>query len=87
MPRVRRDRDSPGATVRAGKAIRDAAAIRAASAVPCTQCGHELGQHYELQREVFELVDGAITMTINPAYEPLVFHCRHDGCDCKIGPS
>jgi hypothetical protein len=55
--------------VRAGKLIRQGAALDAADAKQCPGCGHPLGQH-------FELPYGSV------GYKPLVFHCKVEGCSC-----
>lgn len=62
-----------------GRAVREAAAIRN---YRCEECGHS-DSHVEL-KPTLELVDGTIVETPHPDYEPLVFRCEHDGCDCTI---
>ena len=36
-------------------------------------CGHRIGEHRELAQD-------------DPAYRPLAFHCREDGCECEVTP-
>lgn len=78
---------------RAGLAIRQEAALRAAGEKPCAGCGHPMREHRELRSEFQELVyddaGTAISMVTrpNPAYQVLHFHCHHDGCDCILDRS
>jgi hypothetical protein len=63
------------------RAMRDRARDRVYAEQVC-ECGHLRMQHLELPSETYTLEDGVIVATPNPAYRPLHFHCRTEGCDC-----
>lgn len=67
--------------------LKQTIAQAARSAAPC-DCGHTNGEHHELPREFIDmeasLAAGQIVSHPNPAYQPLVFHCDHDDCNCRI---
>ncbi len=46
-------------------------------------CGHERGQHQELQ-STFAIVGNEIVETPHPDYQPLVEYCKAEECSCKI---
>ena len=71
--------------MRAGWAIRNDRALEHAGNKLCS-CGHTMREHRELPSESygFDAATGTMTVTPNPAYEPLVFHCDRDGCDCHF---
>lgn len=54
-------------------------------AKPCKTCKHPMGGHLNLPYELYEITDGTeIRVTKNPDYRANEFHCRVEGCDCKI---
>jgi len=69
--------------MRAGRAIRDEAALRNAYNTPCPNCGHPSGGHRELT-PTWQLVEGALVEVAHPDYKPLHFHCEAEGCDCML---
>jgi hypothetical protein len=65
--------------MRAGRAIRQAAAH---AAVPAYRCGHGAHLHRELA-DVLELVDGRPTWRRHPAHVVGQMPCHAAGCSCR----
>lgn len=66
---------------RAGREIRAQAAIRNAPA--CSSCGH-FHAHREKLATLYSIEEGVVVETPNPEYEPAVFYCTAEGCNCVI---
>lgn len=72
---------------RAGYALREKWRMEAAADKLC-QCGHRMGDHFELQDVLvrFTLDDGTPSGRFERHPDHVVgeFHCNHDDCDCVI---
>lgn len=71
--------------MRAGALIRALSAGAAAAAAPCGCCGHPMGEHRELPRNLPpETLADLANPRPNPAHRALHFHCGVDGCGCIL---